>query len=456
MLKVLIVDDDKLTRKGLIASMPWADYAMEVVGEASNGIEALRFLEEHTADLVLCDLDMPLMSGLELIRKATVLYPDLAFAVLTIHSDFECIQQALRLGAIDYVAKVQLDRENFSSLLERISNRLRKNVQERSSQAGHWEDCVCHEDTISLLIALSEEDAEGPARGEKEYISTGRGVWFLNQGSAEPESVKRYLEGRFLLLEIQHVLGMKYGEVFRCADRYRRRALFYEYRREDKHISHSVKELEKREESVSPEQFTALKQHWLSMEWLHDETAFQSALQELSQSRLTKEQLLHIVLAVEHAWNRSYSEPLELEIVAPSDFLCWQEIEDWLEDIRQKSALLSGKYRFSREVTESIFRARRMIEEEYAQHLYSDEIARRVNMSRSYFSQCFHEICGCSFVDYLRRVRVEKAKEYLSRTSLSLQQIAEQTGYDDEKYFNRVFRKSTGMLPSEYRKQHRI
>ena len=182
MLKVLIVDDDKLTRKGLIASMPWADYAMEVVGEASNGIEALRFLEEHTADLVLCDLDMPLMSGLELIRKATVLYPDLAFAVLTIHSDFECIQQALRLGAIDYVAKVQLDRENFSSLLERISNRLRKNVQERSSQAGHWEDCVCHEDTISLLIALSEEDAEGPARGEKEYISTGRGVWFLNQG----------------------------------------------------------------------------------------------------------------------------------------------------------------------------------------------------------------------------------------------------------------------------------
>ena len=77
-------------------------------------------------------------------------------------------------------------------------------------------------------------------------------------------------------------------------------------------------------------------------------------------------------------------------------------------------------------------------------------------MSRSYFSQCFHEICGCSFVDYLRRVRVEKAKKYLSHTSLSLQQIAEQTGYDDEKYFNRVFRKSTGMLPSEYRKQHRI
>ena len=225
--------------------------------------------------------------------------------------------------------------------------------------------------------------------------------------------MKRYLEGRFLLLEIQHVLGMKYGEVFRCADRYRRRALFYEYRREDKHISHSVKELEKREESVSPD--SSPPSSSIGFRWSGCMTRRRSSRRcRSSVNRGLQRNSCCILFWLWSTLGTVLQRAAELEIVAPSDFLCWQEIEDWLEDIRQKSALLSGKYRFSREVTESIFRARRMIEEEYAQHLYSDEIARRVNMSRSYFSQCFHEICGCSFVDYLRRVRVEKAKEYLS------------------------------------------
>ncbi|WP_320967309.1 response regulator [Hungatella sp.] len=117
MWKVLIVDDDKLTRKGLIASMPWDKYEMEIVGEAGNGVAALEFLMENQTDLVLCDLEMPLMSGLELIQKVQILYPHIKFAVLTVHSDFGYIQQALRLGAIDYIAKVLIEQENCASIL---------------------------------------------------------------------------------------------------------------------------------------------------------------------------------------------------------------------------------------------------------------------------------------------------------------------------------------------------
>ena len=63
MIKVLVVDDDKLVRKGLIAAMPWNEFNMEVVGEANNGKNALKFLENNAVDLILLDLSMPIMSG---------------------------------------------------------------------------------------------------------------------------------------------------------------------------------------------------------------------------------------------------------------------------------------------------------------------------------------------------------------------------------------------------------
>lgn len=70
MIRVLIVDDDKLARKGLISIMPWAAYEMEVVGEAANGAKALEFLAQNQVDLMFVDLAMPVISGIDLIEEA--------------------------------------------------------------------------------------------------------------------------------------------------------------------------------------------------------------------------------------------------------------------------------------------------------------------------------------------------------------------------------------------------
>lgn len=456
MLKVLIVDDDKLTRKGLIASMPWSDYAMEVIGEAANGVEALKFLEQHRVDLVLSDLEMPLISGLDFIRKATSLYPDLAFAVLSIHGDFEYIQEALRLGAIDYIAKVQLDRENFSSLLERISARIRKTAQERSNQAERWEDRICHQDAIEVVLTLQDSDEAVEALySAEEFIATGRGIWFCQRQDVDTESIERSLGDGWVLLTLKGVIGMRYEDVYSKVLKYRKEKLFYEYKPKARRIAHVVQELSGQNHRVSKEQFAGLKQSWTSLDWIRDPGVFDKMRSELKESSLTTAQLLHIALAIEHTWNHSYSGTLNETVSAPPSFQCWQEIEDWLTEVYEKTLSFEGKYRFSHEVTESIFHAERIIKKEYDQHLFSGDVARRVNMSRSYFSQCFHEIIGCSFSEYLRRTRIAKAKDYLEKTSYSIQQIAEFTGYFDEKYFSRIFKKSTDMLPSEYRKLHR-
>ncbi|MNR32770.1 Bifunctional transcriptional activator/DNA repair enzyme AdaA [compost metagenome] len=73
-------------------------------------------------------------------------------------------------------------------------------------------------------------------------------------------------------------------------------------------------------------------------------------------------------------------------------------------------------------------------------------------MSRSYFSRCFRDIAGKTFNDFVREVRVNHAKNMLVQTGKSIGWIATQAGYPNEKYFSKVFRELTGMLPGEFRK----
>jgi Response regulator containing CheY-like receiver domain and AraC-type DNA-binding domain len=123
MIRVLIVEDDKLARKGLIHAMPWAAFDMAVVGEANCGQAALDFLAREETDLVLTDFAMPGMTGCELMRAAGEAHPRTAFVVLTFHQELEYAQEAFRLGAIDYVAKIQLEQESFDEVLGRIRDR---------------------------------------------------------------------------------------------------------------------------------------------------------------------------------------------------------------------------------------------------------------------------------------------------------------------------------------------
>lgn len=137
MIRVLIVDDDKLARKGLISIMPWSAHDMTVAGEAANGAKALEFLEQHPVDLMFVDLSMPVMSGTELIQAARKKYPNLRSVVLTFHEEFENVQTAYRLGVLDYVSKARLELEDDEQILKRIREKLTDEVQPRTPTTTH-------------------------------------------------------------------------------------------------------------------------------------------------------------------------------------------------------------------------------------------------------------------------------------------------------------------------------
>ena len=119
-MNVLIVDDDKLARKGLIAVIDWEQYGLCVVGDVQNGKKALEFLENHPVDLVFTDIDMPEMNGLELMKICKENYPETDFVIFSVYEDFPFARQALRLGALDYISKIEFDLEECDAIMKKI------------------------------------------------------------------------------------------------------------------------------------------------------------------------------------------------------------------------------------------------------------------------------------------------------------------------------------------------
>lgn len=129
MYRVLVVDDDRLARKGIISMMPWEKYGMTVVGEAQNGEKALEFLEGTPVDILFVDLDMPVVNGISLMKQSRELYPNLIFVVLTFHEDFHYVQTVLRMGAIDYISKLEMESADCDELLKGISEKVKTKMK---------------------------------------------------------------------------------------------------------------------------------------------------------------------------------------------------------------------------------------------------------------------------------------------------------------------------------------
>jgi len=104
MIRIVLADDHTLVRTGirlLLESIP----DMQVVGEAADGLEALRVIEQHRPDCVLMDLAMPGLGGVEAVRRATAQFPDIPILVISMHADEAYVHQALTAGATGYLLK---------------------------------------------------------------------------------------------------------------------------------------------------------------------------------------------------------------------------------------------------------------------------------------------------------------------------------------------------------------
>lgn len=122
MYKVLIVEDEKLIRKGLIFSINWSEYNCSVVGEAENGKEGSEKILEYEPDIVIMDINMPVMNGLKMLEKT---FDEVEYCAIVIsgHSDFDYAKQAIHYGVSEYLLK-PVDHEELKRALVRATKHL--------------------------------------------------------------------------------------------------------------------------------------------------------------------------------------------------------------------------------------------------------------------------------------------------------------------------------------------
>lgn len=104
MYKVVIVEDEQIIRKGLVYSIPWQEFDCCVVGEAGNGIEGIEAIKAYKPDILVADINMPIMDGLEMIQQTHEAY-DYAAIILSGYSDFEYARRAIKYGVMSYLLK---------------------------------------------------------------------------------------------------------------------------------------------------------------------------------------------------------------------------------------------------------------------------------------------------------------------------------------------------------------
>jgi two-component system response regulator YesN len=123
MFSVLIVDDEYLERRGLRKHFDWQAHGMEVAGEAENGVEALRFLENRPVDFLVTDVSMPVMDGIELAREVKKRYPLMKILFISGYNDLEYLKGALKVEAVDYLFKA-IDLAEMSQTVRRVTAEL--------------------------------------------------------------------------------------------------------------------------------------------------------------------------------------------------------------------------------------------------------------------------------------------------------------------------------------------
>ncbi len=118
-LRVLLVDDEIMIREGFKKLFDWEAHDCEVIGEAGDGMEAMTQIDLNKPDIVIMDINIPILNGLKVIQMSRLKYPDMAFVIVSGYDDFEYCREALRLRITDYILK-PVNYEEFGSCIDHL------------------------------------------------------------------------------------------------------------------------------------------------------------------------------------------------------------------------------------------------------------------------------------------------------------------------------------------------
>jgi two-component system, response regulator YesN len=534
MYKAIIVDDEALVRIGLKNTIQWEGHGFELIGDYANGRDALEAIEQYKPDLVISDISMPFMDGLELAGVIASNFPYTKMIILTGYDDFEYAQQAIRLKVSDFILK-PITANEIRKLLDKVRREMDEEKQRRedlnrlNSQLKQSLPLL-KERFLERLVAIGLRKTEIEERlayfqlpplsppalllvadiddfGDRqlhsyehdaevlrfaafhifEEIAEGRNVLLFRTREeqmaaivyGQPDQSLLYQEAFAFAEEVRHAIEkfLKFtvsigvgrvcesAELLRSSYKSALSALDYRFLLGKNRVL-SISDMEGNSSGTLPLHFdwdrklvAAVKTGSVK----EVEQLIERGVSDLKKSRIPIEacflQIQKIVLSLMNTiqelgpHDRQKSIDRRLMLTDVYRFKTLDDLEIWLLETARSvmTAIADSRSHYT---NDQILRAVEYIETNYAHDKLSlHELCRHVLMSTSYFSLVFKQHTGETFIEYLTRVRIAKAKELLRNTDLKFYEIAGQVGYSDPNYFSILFKKHTGSTPKDYREK---
>jgi two-component system response regulator YesN len=392
--KVLIADDEVIIREGIRDAVKWDALDMEICAEAEDGEEALELAERHGVDVMLVDLNMPIMHGLELIRLIRERLPSCLVVIITGHDEFEYARQAIRLGVQEYVLKPTNPGE-LTQIMSRVRERL-----EREEKLNAYMEAAAAQIRKNLPLLRERfcmEWMEG-ALGRDEIAEQLR---FLDLPDRLPESV----------------MAIRWPELDMSQsprNESERQLMLYA-------IENVTSELLGEAEHLIFRDSTGLI---LMIVWDDVPPALASGIEQAVQQYLK----LTVQVRLEPAG---------------------QDLAEVGAALRRARIAVCREARLSPIVR----RARALIRQRFADpELSLEAAAAELHVSPVYLSRILKQELGAPFNSLVTMMRMEKATRLLTGTDLPIHEIAESVGYVSQHYFSTAFKKMFGVSPNQYRK----
>lgn len=392
MRRLLLVEDEDHLRCSMVANVPWKQLGIGEVRAAACGGEALSLLHDFKPDILLTDIRMPGISGIELAEDMLTIYPDLRIVFISAYSEKEYLHSALRMGSVDYLFK-PIQMEDLYSAITRAMTSLH---QMRRNQGS------------AQLVESYSEQLVQPF-----LVHLLQGTQPIEQLFGQLESLPIGVEkGTYIAILLYPIHTLPKD----CYDAAIRLLSFpgLAYCR-----------------LISPDKDRQVL--LLCFDQPPTINQLEGALRQLT----TRLQVSGFVTAqVQHS-------PTTTNLLD-------------LYGFAGQSMPNNGKATQQTRVHSLCDQMVLLIHQSYTNHSFgAGSIAKELHYTNAYICTVFKQRFGITIHDYINIYRIAKAKELLEATSENLATIAQQVGYENDSYFSRVFKKSEGISPSDYRRRHK-
>lgn len=454
MYTLFIIDDEPLILKGILNIIDWKEYGFTDIRTFSNPLKAHKAILENPPDVVLSDIKMPMMTGLDLLQICRQANLQTLFVLVTAYSEFEYAKKAVESGAFSYVLK-PLDKALMLSLAEKLQNSL---------------DIRCNaelENTVRTLVLQALTTGTQSAGGVLKNIAYLNHPYRICFTSYKPKSDGIWFEiyddlyigiladGRRVRIEGPAGLSRVADETNQLFARIREALTAYYTLR---FLGRSSGILEFKAGDVkSPKYLEEILRAISLKNYKRVEALLPLLKQELDDSCTQLDEMTFIYNNILSALcakggDISFGEEIRPFGNCLSMYSVLHDIQTMFKGLQALvGSAISEKDGNVQDTTALVRGAIQYLDEHFTIPITLEQTAEKFNISISHLSRQFKLVTGKNFSDYIKEKRIAYACKLLETTELHIGDIGALCGYEDYFHFSKVFKKTTGLTPSKYR-----